>query len=141
MYQRRYESGGQFWPYVAHKMVWCQMLLVVFTALVLVVKAAYTQAVVMAITLPMFLLMFKAFLSSRYDAVVSQIPLMAVHAAAKGSVDPDLYTAPPLRPGAHGWHPEWGKVRLGVALRVLWGGAGDCAMRIRDSLFFTSMRV
>ena len=92
-------------------MVWCQMLLVVFTALVLVVKAAYTQAVVMAITLPMFLLMFKAFLSSRYDAVVSQIPLMAVHAAAKGSVDPDLYTAPPLRPGAHGWHPEWGKVR------------------------------
>lgn len=50
------------------------------------------------------------YLSSRYDAVVKQVPLMAVHSAARGQVDPDVYTAPPLRMEAQGWHPEWGKV-------------------------------
>lgn len=60
MFQRQYESGGQFWPYVANKVVWCQMLMVVFTALVFLVKAAYTQAVLLAVTLPIALLMFKS---------------------------------------------------------------------------------
>uniref|UniRef100_A0A1D2A6U9 ERD4-related membrane protein n=1 Tax=Auxenochlorella protothecoides TaxID=3075 RepID=A0A1D2A6U9_AUXPR len=109
VYLRQYESGGQFWPYVAHKLVWCQMLMVVFTALVFLVKGAYTQAGVLAVTLPILLLNFKSYLSSRYDAVVKQVPLMAVHSAARGQVDPDVYTAPPLRMEAQGWHPEWGK--------------------------------
>jgi len=51
------------------------------------------------------------YLTSRYDAVVAQVPLMAVHAAGRvSSVDPDLWTPPPLRHGASGWNPEWGKV-------------------------------
>lgn len=60
VYLRQYESGGQFWPYVAHKLVWCQMLMVVFTALVFLVKGAYTQAGVLAVTLPILLLNFKS---------------------------------------------------------------------------------
>ena len=30
---------------------------------------------------------------------------MAVHEAGRASVDPTIYTPPPLRPGAEGWHP------------------------------------
>lgn len=39
-----------------------------------------------------------------------QTPLTAVHRAGRGAVDPEVYTPPPLRPGAVGWSPEWGKV-------------------------------
>ena len=36
---------------------------------------------------------------------------MAVHAAGRvAAVDPNLWTPPPLRQGAEGWNPEWGKV-------------------------------
>lgn len=146
MYQRQYESGGQFWPLVAHKVVGCTLIGVLFTAVVLVLKHAYTQAAVLVVTLPLYLLRFDLyvarqglvffpgtrfidtrsflfdinsprFLSScrylrnRYDAVVAQVPLMAVHAAGRvATVDPNLWTPPPLRQGATGWNPEWGKV-------------------------------
>ncbi len=32
VYQRQYESGGQFWPWVAHKVVACNLIMVFFTA-------------------------------------------------------------------------------------------------------------
>jgi hypothetical protein len=38
VYQRQYESGGRFWPLVAHKVVGCQLIMVVFTACVLLFK-------------------------------------------------------------------------------------------------------
>jgi len=79
--------------------------------MVLILKNAYTQAVIMLITLPLYLLRFDMYLSQRYDAVVRQLPLMAVHKAGRvETVDPDLWTPPPLRAGAEGWNPEWGKV-------------------------------
>jgi hypothetical protein len=55
--------------------------------------------------------LFCRYLTSRYDAVVDQIPLMAVHRGGKiDAVDSMLWTPPPLRPAAVGWNPEWGKV-------------------------------
>jgi hypothetical protein len=111
VYQRQYESGGQFWPLVAHKVVGCLLLCVLFTAVVLIFKQGYAQAGIMLVTLPLYLLRFDNYLTTRYDAVVAQVPLMAVHKAGKVSaVDPDLWTPPPLRQGAVGWNPEWGKV-------------------------------
>jgi hypothetical protein len=58
VYQRQYESGGQMWPLVAHKVVGCAFIMVVFTAVVLIFKAAYTQAAIMLVTLPLYLLRF-----------------------------------------------------------------------------------
>lgn len=111
VYQRQYESGGQFWPLVAHKVVGCLLLGVLFTAVVLIFKQGYAQAGLMLVTLPLYLLRFDNYLTTRYDAVVAQVPLMAVHKAGKvATVDPDLWTPPPLRQGAVGWNPEWGKV-------------------------------
>ena len=111
VYQRQYESGGQFWPLVAHKVVGCLLLGVLFTAVVLIFKQGYAQAGIILVTLPLYLLRFDNYLTTRYDAVVAQVPLMAVHKAGKVvSVDPDLWTPPPLRQGAVGWNPEWGKV-------------------------------
>ena len=111
VYQRQYESGGQFWPLVAHKVVGCLLLLVLFTSVVLIFKEGYAQAAIMLVTLPLYLLRFDMYLTNRYDAVVAQVPLMAVHKAGRvAGVDPDLWTPPPLRQGASGWNPEWGKV-------------------------------
>lgn len=58
VYQRQYESGGVFWPLVAHKVVGCTFICVLFTATVLILKAAYTQAGIMLATLPLCLLRF-----------------------------------------------------------------------------------
>jgi Calcium-dependent channel, 7TM region, putative phosphate len=110
VYQRQYESGGQMWPLVAHKMVGCLHLMVIFTGLVFIFKAAYTQAALLFVILPIYLIRFDLYLKLRYDAVVEQVPLMAVHAAGRvEAVDPALWTPPPLREGAAGWSPEWGK--------------------------------
>lgn len=112
VYQRQYESGGQFWPFVAHKVVGCNLIMVLFTGAVLLVKAAYTQAILLLVTLPLFLLRFDSYLSTRYDAVVAQVPLTALDEAkrAENGISSKIWTPPPLRDGAEGWHPEWGKV-------------------------------
>eukprot|EP00889_Picochlorum_renovo_P004507 jgi/Picre1/31537/NNA_006889.t1 len=111
VYQRQYESGGQFWPLVAHRVVGCLFICVLFTSVVLILKEAYTQAVLMLISLPLYLLRFDMYISNRYDAVVAQVPLMAVHKAGRvDSVDPSIWTPPPLREGAEGWNPEYCKV-------------------------------
>ena len=111
VYQRQYESGGQFWPLVAHRVVACMFICVLFTATVLILKNAWTQAVIILLTLPLYLIRFDIYLNTRYDAVVAQVPLMAVHSAGRvSSVDSDLWTPPPLRAGAAGWNPEWGKI-------------------------------
>lgn len=111
VYQRQYESGGQFWPLVAHRVVGCLFICVLFTSVVLILKEAYTQAVLMLISLPLYLLRFDMYISNRYDAVVAQVPLMAVHKAGRvDTVDPSIWTPPPLREGAEGWNPEYCKV-------------------------------
>lgn len=98
------------WPLVAHKVVACLLIMVAFTGMVFIFKEAYTQAVLLLIILPIYLLRFDVYLRLRYDAVVAQVPLMAVHHAGRvDSVDPALWTPPPLREGAQGWFPEWGK--------------------------------
>ena len=48
-----------------------------------------------------------SYLRRRYDDLVRQVPLMAVHNAGRSAVPADIYTPPPLRSGGHGWHPEW----------------------------------
>lgn len=53
----------------------------------------------------------RSYLRRRYDDLVRQVPLMAVHNAGRSSVPSDIYTPPPLRAGGAGWHPE---VRGGV---------------------------
>lgn len=58
VYQRQYESGGEMWPLVAHKVVGCCLIMVIFTAVVLLFKAAYTQAAILLVTLPIYLLRF-----------------------------------------------------------------------------------
>jgi len=112
VYQRQYESGGQFWPFVAHKVVGCNLIMVLFTGVVLLVKAAYTQGILMLVTLPIFLMRFDAYLTTRYDAVVAQVPLSALDEGKRveNGVDSKIWTPPPLRQGAEGWHPQWGLV-------------------------------
>jgi len=112
VYQRQYESGGQFWPFVAHKVVGCNLIMVLFTGVVLLVKAAYTQGILMLVTLPIFLMRFDAYLTTRYDAVVAQVPLSALDEGKRveHGVDSKIWTPPPLRQGAEGWHPQWGLV-------------------------------
>ena len=60
MYQRQYESGGQMWPLVAHRAVSCCWVMVLFTSAVFVLKGAYTQAALLCVTLPIYLLRFDA---------------------------------------------------------------------------------
>jgi hypothetical protein len=48
-----------------------------------------------------------SYLTKRYDDLVRQVPLTAVHKAGRSSVHADIYTPPPLRSGGQGWHPEW----------------------------------
>lgn len=96
IYQRQYESGGQFWPLVAHRIIGCLFICVLFTSAVLILKEAYTQAALMLVSLPLYLLRFSIYISNRYDGVVAQIPLTAVHKAGRvDTVDPIIWTPHP----------------------------------------------
>lgn len=49
-----------------------------------------------------------------------QVPLQATLGTPTASIDPAMYTPPPLRPHGVGWQPEWGKVWQ-------WYGVGRCS--------------
>eukprot|EP00887_Chlorella_sp_A99_P001786 scaffold19.g1786.t1 len=82
---------------------------VVLTGAVLAVKGAYVGAGIMIVMLCIWITWFDRYLRLRYDSVVVNPPLAALHSARRLDVDERLYTPPPLRECAEGWHPEWGK--------------------------------
>ncbi|GFH28740.1 uncharacterized protein HaLaN_27281, partial [Haematococcus lacustris] len=58
VYVRKYEGGGQMWPFVFHRVVLCLYICSLFSACVLVVKGAYTQALLLLVTMPLMLYRF-----------------------------------------------------------------------------------
>lgn len=109
VYQPAYDLQGNYWPYAAHRVLACLAIQVVLTGAVLAVKGAYVGAGIMIVMLCIWITWFDRYLRLRYDSVVVNPPLAALHSARRLDVDERLYTPPPLRECAEGWHPEWGK--------------------------------
>lgn len=79
----------------------------------LATKGAYAQGLVLFFTTLAFLWWFDTYLTMRYDHVVDQVPAVGFLLAPRARVDDRLYVAPPMRPAAAGWTPEWGKAWIG----------------------------
>jgi hypothetical protein len=98
---------------------WCLALFVVFTGCLFLLKKANAQGVLALCLLP-GLFVFQRRCAARFDAAVASMPLWLAHGAPRTRIDPSVYVAPALRPGARGWFFESGKawVRWGVPM---WG--------------------
>jgi hypothetical protein len=109
-YERQYESGGRLFETLFTLMVWTLATFSIFTGIILAAKQNYTAALIMVFTQLPALLVYhkKVVLSTRHFA--QHLPLQSALHAPRAVVDPAAYVPPPLRPGAVGWQPEWGKV-------------------------------
>ncbi|EFN57874.1 hypothetical protein CHLNCDRAFT_57000 [Chlorella variabilis] len=109
-YERSYESGGRIFEILFTLVVWTGVLFTLFSSLVLASKKAWSPCLLMLATqLPMLYVYHrKVQLSVGHYARV--VPMQSTLQAPKVEVDPATYLPPPLRPGAVGWYPEWGKV-------------------------------
>jgi hypothetical protein len=116
--QRCYESGGRLWPAYSTILTWCLALFVCFTSFLLLLKRANLPGVaLLGLGLPA-LYRFHERVEAKYKRAVAGPPLWLAYDAPRAALDPALYVAPALRPGAAGWWFEAGKawVRWGVPL-------------------------
>jgi DNA-directed RNA polymerase III subunit RPC2 len=116
--QRCYESGGRHWPTFATIITWCLALFVCFTSFLLLLKRANLPAVaLLGLGLPA-LYRFHERCERKYKRAARHLPLWLAYDAPRALLDPAVYVAPALRPGAAGWWFESGKawVRWGVPM-------------------------
>jgi len=116
--QRCYESGGRLWPTYATILTWSLALFVCFTSFLLLLKRANLPGVaLLGLGLPA-LYRFHERCERAYKRAVEAPPLWLAYDAPRALLDPAVYVAPALRPGAAGWWFEAGKawVRWGVPL-------------------------
>ena len=60
-------------PYFLVQVVGCMFIMSMFTAVVFLVKSAFSQAALMFITVPIMLLMFDNYITRRFDDLVQQV--------------------------------------------------------------------
>ena len=109
IFQAAYNSKGQLWSFAAHRIVACLSIMVIFTSAMFFVKQAYVQGAIGLVGHVTFLIMFNRYLSERYDSIFQSTPMAILESAPRVQLDPALYTPPPLRQGAEGWHLQWGR--------------------------------
>ncbi|KIY96999.1 ERD4-related membrane protein [Monoraphidium neglectum] len=91
-YQRKYESGGQFFPFVADRIMVCAAVMVAFTGCVMIVKRAWAQA-----TLDL------------YIHGMREMPLLVAQMAPRARVPATVYVPPPLQANGWLWYPEFNR--------------------------------
>jgi hypothetical protein len=121
VYTRKYESGGLMWTFLFDRLCVCLALFQLFTFCVLLFKAAYVQAFLIAACLPAATLKFYRSARQRFSAGILTQPLDLAARAPRAAVPPLAYVPPPLQHRSWGWYPEhakiwegWGMPRSGM---------------------------
>jgi hypothetical protein len=121
VYTRKYESGGLMWTFLFDRLCVCLALFQLFTFCVLLFKAAYVQAFLIAITLPAATLRFYRSARQRFSQGILTQPLDFCLRAPDATVPVSTYIPPPLQHRSWGWYPEhakiwagWGMPRSGI---------------------------
>jgi len=109
VWERAYESGGRVFEAVHGGITWALGIAVFFAGCVMLVNGAYLQGSLLWLLLLPVVYFYATGVAARYGAAVDRTPHEAAAAAPAARLDPEVYTAPALRAGAAGWHPETGK--------------------------------
>lgn len=112
-YESCYLGDARTWEELFDLLVWTIFIAGMFTGSTLIAVRAYVTGTITLILSPMFPAVFRQYCMVHVVRFVKTIPLQS---AAAGPTIADIdelrrvYTPPPLRRGAIGWFPEWGKV-------------------------------
>lgn len=109
-YERSYESGGSSWENLYILMLWAQYVGCFFAAVVLMAKEQLALGIVLLVV--QGVIHYHAYSGVQQHAAryVRHPPLHLARHTPMAEIDPAVYLPPPLRHGAVGWYPEWGKV-------------------------------
>lgn len=103
-------GGGRAWQLTFRLLIWTLWIANIFTALVLVALRAYWLSGALAIIATLGLWLFHAHVVTHLARFVEAAPLQGAAAAPRALFVPrEAYLPPPLRHGAVGWAPEWGR--------------------------------
>ena len=109
-YQRKYESGGLFFPFLADRVMVCAAVMVAFTACCMIVKAAWAQATVLVVVGLLSIFSYYKRTRTLYLHGLREMPLLVAQMAPRARVPATVYVPPPLQAGGTGWHPEFNKI-------------------------------
>jgi len=73
------------------------------------IKGGYVQATLAFLLLGGWVIALSYYLANKYDVLLEGTPLALLEAAPRVTLHKDCFTPPPLRAGAKGWFPEYGK--------------------------------
>lgn len=110
VYQPMYNCRGQYWTFMAHRIIACLVLTVIFSGIMFFVKHAYVQGGLAIGLLFPACLAFDRYLTVTYDSIYKSLPVALLEASPRLEVDQQAFIAAPLRPGAAQWFLNWGTV-------------------------------
>lgn len=114
VYERGYESNGTVFYSCAELIMWSLLIAQTFVSSVMFAKSAYTQAMLLYLTVPYYLYTtWQKTVAKFGDARSWSVPLGETVKAPPTDFGGEIYTHPALRVGARGWHPDVGKVWRG----------------------------
>ena len=114
VYERGYESNGTVFYSSAELIIWSLLIAQTFVSSVMFAKSAYSQAMMLYITVPYYLYSrWQTIVGKFGDARTWSVPLGETVKSPTTDFGGEIYTHPALRVGARGWHPDVGKVWRG----------------------------
>jgi len=115
VFERCYESGGLWWPFVFDKIMLFLNVFGLFMAGIFLTWGSPAQAGILLLTFPPMIHYFKRHCHSRFDSSAAFLPLDMAKVAPLSAMDPVEYQSPALREGNDGWYDE---------SHIVWEGYG-----------------
>lgn len=113
-YEPCYEGGGKMWSLIFELMVITLWIANVFAGCVFIAKSGFWIGGSLIIVISIFLAFFRRVCVVTEDSMSPGFHRgggpRSTFWAPPAKVPRDLYLPPPLREGAVGWYPEWGKL-------------------------------
>ncbi|KAI8465074.1 MAG: hypothetical protein J3K34DRAFT_525694 [Monoraphidium minutum] len=109
-FQRKYESGGQFFPFVVSRVLVCAAVMVAFTGCVMIVKRAWAQATLLWVIGLVSVYAFHQRTQEVYGGAMREMPLLLAQMAPRARVPATVYVPPPLQANGWLWYPEFNRV-------------------------------
>ncbi|KAI8469089.1 MAG: hypothetical protein J3K34DRAFT_514584 [Monoraphidium minutum] len=107
--QRKYESGGLFFPFLADRVMISAAVMVAFTGCVMIIKSAWAQATLMWAIGLVSLYAYYRRTRDLYIHGMREMPLLVAQMAPRARVPATVYVPPPLQANGLLWSPEHNK--------------------------------
>ena len=109
-YEPCYDGKGRVYELTYQLLLITIFMANLFTAAVFLAKGGYWSGSMLAVVATVMIVMFWRYNRAHVMSMIKITPLQTAALAPKATVPRDCYLPPPLRRGAVGWFPEWGKI-------------------------------